>query len=83
MFEAEALAEAWPLTRGQPWLVNALAFEACFRRPEGWTNSTVIWRGWTWTRAGWSCSTNDPDNRRWISEPGAKTRSRQTDATSP
>ena len=27
----EALAESWDLTRGQPWLVNALAYEACFR----------------------------------------------------
>ncbi len=24
-----------PLTRGQPWLVNALAYEACFRMAEG------------------------------------------------
>ena len=26
-----ALSEFWDLTRGQPWLVNALAYEACFR----------------------------------------------------
>ena len=26
-----AMAEVWQLTRGQPWLVNALAYEACFR----------------------------------------------------
>jgi len=35
VFEPEALAAAWDLTRGQPWLVNALAREACFRMPEG------------------------------------------------
>ncbi len=34
-FTTEALAEAWRLTRGQPWLVNALAYEACFRMAEG------------------------------------------------
>lgn len=27
----EALASFWEQTRGQPWLVNALAYEACFR----------------------------------------------------
>ena len=26
----EALADVWQQTRGQPWLVNALAYEACF-----------------------------------------------------
>ena len=25
-----AVAEVWELTRGQPWLVNGLAYEACF-----------------------------------------------------
>ena len=30
-FAEDALAEIWKLTRGQPWLVNALAYEACFR----------------------------------------------------
>ena len=27
--------EIWELTRGQPWLVNALAYDACFRDPSG------------------------------------------------
>jgi type II secretory pathway predicted ATPase ExeA len=31
VFEPGALALAWELTRGQPWLVNALAHEVCFR----------------------------------------------------
>ena len=31
VFTAEALAKAWQLTQGQPWLVNALAYETCFR----------------------------------------------------
>ena len=30
-----AMAEVWQLTRGQPWLVNALAYEACFREKAG------------------------------------------------
>ena len=30
-FAEEAVAEVWQLTQGQPWLVNALAYEACFR----------------------------------------------------
>jgi len=31
-FDEEALRLAWGYTRGQPWLVNALAYEACFER---------------------------------------------------
>jgi len=34
-FSTEALAAVWDLTRGQPWLVNALAYEVCFENPEG------------------------------------------------
>ena len=34
-FTPEALARVWALTQGQPWLVNALAYHACFERPEG------------------------------------------------
>ncbi len=34
-FTPEALARVWDLTQGQPWLVNALAYHACFRMPEG------------------------------------------------
>lgn len=31
VFTPEATALAYDLTRGQPWLVNALAYEACFK----------------------------------------------------
>jgi len=34
-FTAEALACIWHLTQGQPWLVNALAYECCFKMKEG------------------------------------------------
>ena len=34
-FTPEALAAAWTQTRGQPWLVNALADEACFGDGDG------------------------------------------------
>lgn len=34
-FEPEAIETVWRLTCGQPWLVNALAYEACFKMPEG------------------------------------------------
>ncbi len=33
-FEEQALAAAWSYTAGQPWLANALAYEACFK-PRG------------------------------------------------
>jgi hypothetical protein len=33
-FDAGVLEEIWADTQGQPWLVNALAYEACFRKPE-------------------------------------------------
>ncbi len=35
VFTPEALAQVWELTRGQPWLVNALAYRACFELHEG------------------------------------------------
>ena len=41
-FPEEALAAFWDWTRGQPWLVNALAFEACFRDKEGQDRSRPI-----------------------------------------
>jgi hypothetical protein len=34
-FTPDALATAWELTQGQPWLVNALAYETCFKMPAG------------------------------------------------
>jgi len=34
-FTPDALARVWTLTLGQPWLVNALAYEACFDNREG------------------------------------------------
>ncbi|HYN77761.1 MAG TPA: ATP-binding protein, partial [Lamprocystis sp. (in: g-proteobacteria)] len=33
-FTPDALALAWDLTQGQPWLINALAYHACFRMHE-------------------------------------------------
>lgn len=41
-FTEEALAAVWYLTQGQPWLVNALAYETCFRMPEGRDRSRPI-----------------------------------------
>lgn len=35
VFTAEALSLAWHLTQGQPWLVNALAYETTFNMPTG------------------------------------------------
>lgn len=35
-FTPEAVALVWELTQGQPWLVNALGYETCFRMEEGW-----------------------------------------------
>ena len=34
-FEDSAAERIWTLTRGQPWLVNALAYEACFAGDTG------------------------------------------------
>ena len=34
-FEAGAREQVWELTRGQPWLVNALAYRACFQEKAG------------------------------------------------
>ena len=34
-FDADVFPLVWRLTGGQPWLVNALAYEACFRMAEG------------------------------------------------
>ncbi len=35
VFTPEALDRVWELTQGQPWLVNALAYRACFKLPAG------------------------------------------------
>ena len=41
-FTDEAVAEVWRSTQGQPWLVNALAYGACFEDPEGLDRSRDI-----------------------------------------
>ncbi|MBK5969918.1 MULTISPECIES: P-loop NTPase family protein [Thiorhodovibrio] len=41
-FTPEARARIWELTQGQPWLVNALAYESCFERPEGLDRKRAI-----------------------------------------
>ena len=44
-FTAEALALAWGQTLGQPWLVNALGYDACFRDKAGRDRSRAIGAG--------------------------------------
>ncbi len=44
-FTEEALAEVRRSTNGQPWLVNALAYGACFEDPEGMDRSREITPG--------------------------------------
>ncbi len=41
-FEAGAIDHIWNLTQGQPWLVNALAREACFRDRQGRDRSRAV-----------------------------------------
>ena len=41
-FTAEALETTWSRTLGQPWLVNALAYDACFRDLAGRDRSRPI-----------------------------------------
>ena len=41
-FTDEARSEIWDLTQGQPWLVNALAYEACFDNRAGRDRSREI-----------------------------------------
>ena len=43
-FTEEAVEEVWRSTVGQPWLVNALASDACFEDPEGRDRSRGITR---------------------------------------
>jgi hypothetical protein len=35
VFEPAALEAVWELTQGQPWLVNALGYETCFKMQQG------------------------------------------------
>ncbi len=39
-----ALERSWELTQGQPWLVNALGYETCFRCPTGRDRTQPITR---------------------------------------
>jgi hypothetical protein len=41
-FAGEALNLVWDLTEGQPWLVNALGYEACFKMKEGRDRKKMI-----------------------------------------
>ena len=49
VFMAEALDTIWEQTQGQPWLVNALAYEACFKIEEAPTSSHPIQAEAIWT----------------------------------
>ena len=42
VFEENALKSVWFLTRGQPWLVNALAYEVCFEMEQGKNRSNPV-----------------------------------------
>lgn len=35
VFQGEIFPQVWELTEGQPWLVNALVYEVCFKMKEG------------------------------------------------
>ena len=41
-FEPETLELVWNLTRGQPWLTNALGYEVCFKMKQGRDRSRPI-----------------------------------------
>ncbi len=43
-FEPAAIELAWELTQGQPWLLNALAYQACFRSIPGRDRSRPVTR---------------------------------------
>ena len=42
VFSDDAVALVWKLTEGQPWLVNALGYEVCFRMKSGRDRTKVI-----------------------------------------
>jgi hypothetical protein len=42
VFEADASALIWEFTQGQPWLVNALAYETCFKMKNSRDHSCPI-----------------------------------------
>ncbi|MGE5343567.1 MAG: AAA-like domain-containing protein [Candidatus Omnitrophota bacterium] len=42
IFNNEVFPLVWELTEGQPWLVNALAYEACFEMKEGQDRNNEI-----------------------------------------
>ena len=42
IFTEDALETAWRLTEGQPWLINALGYEACFNMKTGQNRTDAI-----------------------------------------
>ena len=48
--KTSALLAVWRQTRGQPWLVNALAYQACFEDRAGRKRSRPITGGRSWRR---------------------------------
>ena len=45
VFKPAAVAQLWQLTQGQPWLVNALAYETCFKMETGQDRAAPITAG--------------------------------------
>ena len=43
-FTKEAVDDIWHYTQGQPWLVNALAYETCWKIPKGKERTNAITR---------------------------------------
>lgn len=41
-FTSDAVAQIWALTQGQPWLVNAVGYEICFRSHSGRDRTKAI-----------------------------------------
>jgi hypothetical protein len=50
VFEPEAVGRIWDFSRGQPWLVNALAYETCFNMESGRDRRQPI-RAWVVSEA--------------------------------
>lgn len=44
LFNEDVFPAIWDLTEGQPWLVNALGYETCFKMKEGLDRSNAIGR---------------------------------------
>ena len=65
-FEPAAVDRIFAQTAGQPWLVNALCYEACFENPQGRARSRPIIFVPDLFHTGFETARQNPERKAWV-----------------